>query len=93
MKYGRVKDSYVVPDEVKEFSECKMFKNNPDVKPEEPTGPVVVCDEGEDLQLAGNEWNVLARGPKYCVVRGCSEEDIRVEIQTIILKKLSKWLL
>ena len=32
---------------------------------------------------------MLARGPKYCVMRGCSEEDARVEIETSILKH--KW--
>ena len=89
MKHGRIKDEFVVPDEISEFSECRMFQSNPDVKPEEPSGPVIVCDEGEELELSSEEWNVLARGPKYCVVRGCSEEDMRVEIETSILKH--KW--
>jgi hypothetical protein len=39
--------------------------------------------------LSSEEWAVLARGPKYCVMRGCSEEDARVEIETSILKH--KW--
>ena len=26
------------------YGECKMFKPNPELKPEEPSGPVIVCD-------------------------------------------------
>ena len=26
------------------------------------------------------------KGPKYCVVRGCKEEDMRVEVEKAILK-------
>ena len=59
------------------------------MKPEEPSGPVIVCDVGENLALSSEEWAVLAKGPKYCVMRGCSEEDARVEIETSILKH--KW--
>ena len=29
------------------------------------------------------------KGPKYCVVRGCKEEDMRVEVEKAILKH--KW--
>ena len=47
-----------------------MFKPNPDVKPEDPSGPVVVCDVDEELDLSDEEWAVLARVPNYCVVRG-----------------------
>ena len=39
--------------------------------------------------MTSEEWQLLARGPKYCVVRSCKEEDIRVEIETSILKH--KW--
>ena len=56
---------------------------------EESSGPVVVCKEGEELALRSEEWALLARGPKYCVVRGCKEEDMRVELETCILKH--KW--
>ena len=56
---------------------------------EEFSGPVIVCDEGEELSLSKDEWKVLARGPKFCVVRGCGEEDMRVDLETAILKH--KW--
>ena len=51
-KYGGRVDTFKVPSEDDEFRECKMFKTNPDVKPEEPSGPVVVCDVGEELELS-----------------------------------------
>ena len=54
-KHGRVKDEFSVPDEVKEYSECKVFKSDPVMKPEEPSGPVIVCDEDEDLHLSTEE--------------------------------------
>ena len=67
--------------EISEFAECRVFQENPSVECEEVSGPVVVCREGEDLQLSSDEWQLLARGPKYCVVRNCKEEDMRVEIE------------
>ena len=89
VKYGRVKDDFCVPDEVKELKECKVFKCDPVMKPEAPSGPVIVSLEDEDVELSSDEWDILARGPNYCVVRGCSEEDMRVELETCILKH--KW--
>ena len=88
-KDGGINDEYEVPSEASKYEECRIFKNDHGMKPEEPSGPVVVCDVGEELKLSDEEWAVLARGPKYCVVRGCNEEDARVEIETSILKH--KW--
>ena len=88
-KYGRPVDDFKVPDEAKEYSNCKMFQENPEVKCDEVSGPVVVCREGEKLELDNKEWRLLARGPKYCTVRSCREEDMRVEVETSILKH--KW--
>ena len=68
------------------FGECKLLKCDPVMKPEAPSGPVIVSLEDEDVELGSNEWSLLARGPKYCLVRGCSEEDMRVEIETCVLK-------
>ena len=45
LKYGQKVDDFEVPDEVVEYSECKVFKKNPEVVTEEVTGPVVVCRE------------------------------------------------
>ena len=59
------------------------------VTPEDPSGPVIVCEENEEISLSECEWALLAKGPKYCIVRGCKEEDARVEIETCILKH--KW--
>ena len=77
---GRLKDDpeYELPDEIKEFAKCEIFKKSPSMKKEEPSGTVVVCGEDEDLSVSSKEWQLLARGPKYCIVRGCSEEDMKV---------------
>jgi hypothetical protein len=89
VKYGEDLDEFEVPNEISEFSQCEMFKKNVKMKPEEPSGPVIVCDEGEDLQLSNEEWALLSRGPKYCMVRKCDEESMRVEVETAVLKH--KW--
>ena len=89
VKYGEAVDEFEVPSEISEFSKCEIFKKNVKMKPDEPSGPVIVCDEGEDLQLSDVEWALLARGPKYCMVRTCEEENLRVEVETAILKH--KW--
>ena len=89
MKYGEAVDDFVTPNEISEFSECEIFKKNVKMKPDDPSGPVIVCDEGEELELDDGEWAFLARGPKYCIVRACEEENLRVEVETAILKH--KW--
>ena len=85
-----MKDDFEVPDEIKEFSECEMFQKNAKMEPDEPSGPVIVCDEGEELDISDEEWKVLSMGPSYCMVRSCGEENVRVEIGTAILKY--KWI-
>ena len=70
-------------------NDSRVFQSDSDVVAEEFSGPVIVCDEGEELSLSKDEWKVFARGPKFCVVRGCGEEDLRVELETAILKH--KW--
>ena len=59
-----------------------VFKKNPLIEPEESSGPVVVCGEGEELSLSSEEWQLLSRGHKYSVVRGCREKDMREEEQS-----------
>ena len=88
-KYGGEDDNFKLPDDVREYEKCKMFEKNIKVTPEDPSGPVIVCEENEEISLSECEWALLAKGPKYCIVRGCKEEDARVEIETCILKH--KW--
>ena len=38
MKHGRIKDEFVLPDEISEFSECRMFQSNPDVNQRNQVG-------------------------------------------------------
>ena len=75
--------------EIREFSKYEMFQKNAKMKSEDPSGPVIVCHEGEELDLSKEEWMVLSRGPKFCMVRNCDEENMRVEVETAVLKH--KW--
>ena len=89
VKYGGMNDEFDVPVEIREFSKCEMFQKNAKMKSEDPSGPVIVCDEGEELDMSKEEWIVLSRGPKFCMVRNCDEENMRVEVETAVLKH--KW--
>ena len=42
-KYGKHVDDFFVPENISEFKECYVFKNDPKVEREDPSGPVVVC--------------------------------------------------
>ena len=65
-----VEDEFKLPDEICEYGESDIFKIEPNMIQEEASGLLVVCGEGEELALSNEEWQLLARGPKYCVVRG-----------------------
>ena len=81
-----MKDDFKLPDEISEFGGFQLFQDDPGIVKEAASGPVVVCGENEDLEMCSEDWQLLARGPKYCMVRGCGEEDMEVELETAILK-------
>ena len=62
LKYSRKVDDFKIPDEVNEYAEVRIFDENPSVECEKVSGPLVVCRDGEDLQLSDDEWQLLARG-------------------------------
>ena len=39
-------------------------------------GAVIVLMEGENIQLTPGERKLLAKGPKYCILKSCSDEAI-----------------
>ena len=54
----------------------------------EVEGPVVVQMEGEEIVLSDCERELLTRGPKYCVLRSCNEEEMvgNIECSTVKYK-------
>ena len=47
-KYGNVKDEVVVPVEIQEYGECRVFQSDDGILAEESSGLVIVFDEGEE---------------------------------------------
>ena len=60
-KYGGDDDNFKLPDDVKEFEKCKMFEKNVKVTPEDPSGPVIVCEKDEEISRLKNRVKVLTR--------------------------------
>ena len=52
-------------------------------------GPVLVCREGETLELSEDEQKVLMLGPKFCVLRDLDEANFEGDIEECIIK--FKW--
>ena len=48
--------------------------------------PAVVCLDGEELKLDENEVQLLALGPKFCVMKNLCEETFEVELEECIMK-------
>ena len=87
-KYTR-EEQFILPQEVFEFKDLRVFQPTPKMVPAEGQGPVVVCMEGETLPISREEFLLLGCGPDYCVINGCTEEGFRCDIETAIVKE--KW--
>ena len=79
----------ILPDELKQFSDCKIFNKDFTITPEEVKGVEIVTMEGEELVLREDERKLLARGPKYCLLKSCSKEAMCCSLEVAICKH--KW--
>ena len=87
-KYSQ-KDAFVLPDELSEYKDCKVFLPMPDKEAIPGEGPLIVLDEGESLFVSEEEIELMELGPKFCVGKGCIEEQYECDIETTIVKE--KW--
>ena len=92
-KYGNA-DKYEVrasmtKDEIKEYGMAKVFTNKCKLAAEAMKGPVVVCREGEEIELSEGEKKVLMLGPKFCVLKNLDEGEFEGCVEECILKY--KW--
>ena len=78
-----------MPPELAKYSECKVFQSIPGLEVIPGEGPVIVLGEGETLSLSREKFLLLDKGPKYCVVKKCSEEQAECDTETAIIKE--KW--
>ena len=50
---------------------------------------MIVLGDGEDLFISKEEWLLLEKGPKFCVVKRCTEEQMECDAEVAIVKE--KW--
>ena len=65
-----------LPDDLKQFQDFKVFQEPCPLTPQEVSGAVIVLMERENSQLTPGERKLLAKGPKYCILKSCSDEAI-----------------
>ena len=89
-KYRRPPLNQVLPEELQEtYSDCTIFKENCDLGPEGAQGVEIVVMAGEEIILLPSELKLLSRGPKYCLMKNCSEEKMCCQLETSPVKH--KW--
>ena len=60
-----------------------------DLKPDVMKKPVIVEGEGEKIELSDDEIEVLALGPKFCLLNNLDEEQFAADIEECMMKV--KW--
>ena len=73
------------PD-LKRYEECDVLKKDCTLKAHDIEGAVIVNMTGEEIKLTDSELKVLKRGPKYCILKSCSEEAICCSVECCITK-------
>ena len=71
-KYGKKRMSGMddmTSQERMKYGNARIFLNECDLKPEEIKGPVIVCMEGEQIELSDDERSLLSLGPKFSMMK------------------------
>ena len=74
-------------DRVK-YKDVKVFSGE-EIQPEKMRDPIIVCRQGEEIQLNEDELSVLRLGPKFCEYTNLSDVDFEIEVEQTVLKY--KW--
>ena len=88
-KYRGEEDWHRLGPDLKRYEECDVLKNDCSLEAHDIEGAVIVNMTGEEIKLTDSELKVLKRGPKYCVLKSCSEEAICCSVECCITKH--KW--
>ena len=48
--------------------------------------PIIVCREGEEINMTNDELEILASGPKFCILNNLSDEKFEGELEQMIVK-------
>ena len=74
-----------VPSEASELLlGVNIFSPDQNVKPQPPLGPFICHDS---IKFSDNEMKILSRGPKFMIRNDLSEEEFKVDIEKMIVKK------
>ena len=87
-KYGEEQDPLdeLTKKDQKKYGMARIFGDDNNIKCEDMQEPVVVCMEGEVIELSEDEKDVLSLGPKFCVLNNLNEEEIEGEVEECIIK-------
>ena len=87
-KYSRIENPLdeLSNKDVKKYGVARIFSEDNGMKSEETQEPVVVCREGEEIALSSEERDLLALGPKYCIMNNLNEETFEREVEECIVK-------
>ena len=76
-------------EEMKRYDQCEIFKEDCSLEAQSIEGAVIVNMTGEEIILSENELKLLKRGPKYCMLKTCSEEALCCQVEVCLTKH--KW--
>ena len=88
-KYGMMVDKFRLPDEVRRYEGCEIFKEKCRMAANQMEGPVIVQMDKEKLEMSDDERNVLAKGPKFCIFKRCDPEQFQCGVEKTVVKY--KW--
>ena len=87
-KYG-MRDLGMTNDEYVKYGGANVFKEKCDLVAEAAKGPVIVCQQGEEIELSEDEVKVLSLGPKFNILKKLKIGDFEPALEESIMKY--KW--
>ena len=71
------------------YGNARIFLKECDLKPEEMKGPVIVCMEGEQIELNADEKKLLSLGPKFSMMKNLKDEEFDASLEEALMR--FKW--
>ena len=71
------------------YGGTRVFSTECDLKAQDKKGPVIVCMEGENIELSEDEVKLLSLGPKFSVLKNLEDEKFEASLEESLMKY--KW--
>ena len=91
-KYGvknGMKNLEMSTEEYQKYGGAQIFSEECELVAEDAKGPVLVCQEGEEILLSDDEVRFLSLGPKFNILKKLRLEDFEPALEEAIMKY--KW--